>query len=136
VWNTSAENIPTSAINAIIDELNRDYAQANTDLSSVRSSFQGVIGNVGFQFCLAQVDPQGNPSTGIVRVQTSDTWFDPETQTNAMKSAPLGSPAWNTSQYLNIWVCDITSGSTGGFITVGYAYLPVGGWWAAASTGW
>jgi len=127
VWNTSAENIPTSAINAIIDELNRDYAQANTDLSSVRSSFQGVIGNVGFQFCLAQVDPQGNPSTGIVRVQTSDTWFDPETQTNAMKSAPLGSPAWNTSQYLNIWVCDITSGSTGGFITVGYAYLPVGG---------
>lgn len=127
VWNTAAENVPTSAITAIIEELNRDYSQSNTDLSSVRSSFQGVIGNVGFQFCLAQVDPQGNPTTGIVRVQTTDTWFDPDTQTNAMKSAPLGSAAWNPSQYLNIWVCDITSGSTGGFITVGYAYLPVGG---------
>lgn len=127
VWNTSAENVPASAINALIEELNRDYAQSNTDLASVRSSFQGVIGNVGFQFCLAQVDPQGNPTTGIVRVQTTDTWFDPDTQTNAMKSLPLGSPAWNPSQYLNIWVCDITDEAPGQFITVGYAYLPVGG---------
>lgn len=127
VWNTSAENVPASAINALIEELNQDYTQSNTDLSSVRSTFQGVVGNVGFQFCLAQVDPQGNPTTGIVRVQTTDPWFDPDTQTNAMKSAPLGSAAWNPSQYLNIWICDITSDAPGPFITVGYAYLPVGG---------
>ncbi|MBK9537122.1 MAG: hypothetical protein IPO10_18490 [Flavobacteriales bacterium] len=44
-----------------------------------------------------------------------------------MKEAQYGKTPWNTNQYLNIWVCDITSGATGGFITVGYAYLPVGG---------
>jgi hypothetical protein len=127
VWNTSAENVPTSAINAIIDELNRDYSQTNTDLGGVRTPFVNSIGNVGFQFCLAQVDPTGAPSTGITRTQTTATWFDPDTQTNAMKSAPLGKAPWNPNQYLNIWVCDITSQAPGGLITVGYAYLPVGG---------
>ncbi len=127
VWNTAAENVPTSAITAIIDELNRDYSQTNTDIGGVRAPFVNSIGNVGFQFCLAQVDPTGAATTGITRTQTTDTWFDPDTQTNAMKSAPLGKAPWNPDEYLNIWICDITSGATGGTITVGYAYLPVGG---------
>ena len=127
VWNTAAENVPTSAITAIIDEMNRDYSQTNPDLGGVRAPFVNSIGNVGFQFCLAQVDPTGAATTGITRTQTTDTWFDPDTQTNDMKSAPLGKTPWNPSQYLNIWICDITSGATGGTITVGYAYLPVGG---------
>jgi hypothetical protein len=127
VWNTASENVPNSAINAIIDELNRDYSQNNTDLNGVRSPFVNSIGNVGFQFCLAQVDPTGAATTGITRTQTTATWFDPDTQTNAMKSAPLGKAPWNPNQYLNIWVCDITSQAPGGLITVGYAYLPVGG---------
>jgi uncharacterized protein YfdQ (DUF2303 family) len=127
VWNTSSENVPSSAITAIIDELNRDYSQTNPDLNGVRTPFVNSIGNVGFQFCLAQVDPTGAPTTGITRTQTTDTWFDPDTQTNAMKSAPLGKAPWNPNEYLNIWICDITSGATGGTITVGYAYLPVGG---------
>jgi hypothetical protein len=127
VWNTAAENVSDATVNALIGQLNMDYSMSNPNLSSVRQTFQSVIGNVGFNFCLAQVDPNGNPTTGIVRVQTSATWFNPDTQTNAMKQAPLGSPAWNPSRYLNIWICDITSGATGGLITVGYAYLPQGG---------
>jgi hypothetical protein len=127
VWNTAAENVPDAAIQAIIDELNRDYAATNTDLSNVRSAFTGSIGNPGIQFCLAQVDPSGNATTGITRTQTTDTWFDPDTQTNDMKSPPLGRSPWNPLRYLNIWICDITSGATGGTVTVGYAYLPVGG---------
>lgn len=127
VWNTTAENIPTSAINAVMNQLNQDYSASNSNLSSVRSTFQNSIGNVGIQFCLAQVDPQGNATTGITRTQTTATWFNPDTQTNAMKSAPLGRAPWNPSQYLNIWVCDISSGASGGFVTLGYAYLPTGG---------
>ncbi len=127
VWNTSAENVPDAAINAIINELNQDYAATNSDLSNVRSSFTNSIGNPGIQFCLAQVDPNGNATTGITRTQTSDTWFDPDTETNDMKAPPTGRSPWNPQRYLNIWICDITSGATGGTVTVGYAYLPVGG---------
>lgn len=127
VYNNTAENVPTSTINALIAELNQDYSGTNSDIGSTRSQFTGVIGNVGFQFCLAQVDPNGAATTGITRTQTTDTWFDPDNQTDAMKSAPLGHAPWDTERYLNIWICDITSGAVGSEITVGYAYLPVGG---------
>ena len=127
VYNNTAENVSDAAIQAIINELNQDYSQTNADLSGVRSTFTGVIGNVGIQFCLAQFDPNGAATTGITRTQTTETWFDPDTETNAMKSAPLGKAPWDPTRYLNIWVCDITSGATGGTITVGYAYLPTGG---------
>jgi hypothetical protein len=126
IWNTSAENVPTSTINALIAELNQDYSGTNPDIASVRSQFTGVVGSAGFQFCLAQVDPSGAATTGITRTQTSDTWFDPDNQTDAMKSAPLGHAPWDTERYLNIWICDITSGAVGSEIVVGYAYLPVG----------
>lgn len=127
VWNTASENVPTATINALITELNEDYSGTNSDLGSVRPSFQGVVGNPGFQFCLAQVDPGGNATTGIVRKQTTETWFDPDNETDDMKAAPIGSQAWDPTRYLNIWICDITSGASGSTITVGYAYLPVGG---------
>ncbi len=127
VYNTPAENVPSSAIQAMIDQMNADFSQSNPDISGVRPTFNSSIGNPDIQFCLAQVDPLGNPTTGITRTPTSDTWFDPDTQTDAMKSPPLGISAWNPSQYLNIWICDISSGATGGQITLGYAYLPVGG---------
>ena len=127
VYNNTAENVPTSTINALIAEMNADYSASNSDISSVRASFTNSIGNVGFQFCLAQVDPNGNATTGIVRVQTTDTWFNPDTETDNMKYSATGSPAWDTERYLNIWICDITSGASGSTITVGYAYLPVGG---------
>lgn len=127
VYNTTAENIPQSAITAVMNQLNQDYSATNSNLGSVRSPFQNSVGNVGFQFCLAQVDPQGNTTTGITRTQTSVTWFNPDTQTNAMKTAAQGKAPWDPSRYLNVWVCDISSGATGGFVTLGYAYLPSGG---------
>ena len=127
VWNTGAENIPDASINQMVAQLNLDYQQQNTDLNQVRPAFTGVIGNVGIEFCLASVDPNGDPTTGITRTQTTETWFDPDTETDDMKSPPKGINAWDPDSYLNIWVCDITSGATGGTVTVGYAYLPVGG---------
>lgn len=127
VYNTPSENVPNSAIFAMVNEMNEDFSQSNADIGGVRSAFTSSIANVGIQFCLAQVDPMGNTTTGITRTATTDTWFDPDTQTDAMKSAPLGIAPWNTSEYLNIWICDITSGATGGSITLGFAYLPVGG---------
>ncbi|MBK6543393.1 MAG: hypothetical protein IPG10_19340 [Flavobacteriales bacterium] len=127
VWNTGAENIPDASINQMVAQLNLDYQQQNTDLNQVRPAFTGVVGNVGVAFCLASVDPNGNATTGITRTQTTETWFDPDTETDDMKSPPKGISAWDPDSYLNIWVCDITSGATGGTVTVGYAYLPTGG---------
>src|SRR5204862_6919084 len=88
--NIATENVPDAAIPALINEMNADYSQSTGDLSGVRAPFTGVIGNVGFQFCLAQIDPNGNATTGITRTQTTETWFDPDTETNDMKAPPQG----------------------------------------------
>ncbi len=127
VWNNAAENVSDALIQDMLTTLNEDYQAQNSDYDQVRATFLNDRGNPDIQFCLAQVDPNGAPTTGITRTQTTQTWFDPDAETNDMKSAPDGIAPWNTEEYLNIWICDISSGATGGFVTAGYAYLPVGG---------
>lgn len=127
VYNTPAENVSNTVIQNIITRMNEDYQATNADYDDVRPAFLASRGNPMIAFCLATVDPSGAPTEGITRTQTSQTWFDPDTETDDMKFATYGKPAWNTSDYLNIWICDITSGATGGLVTAGYAYLPVGG---------
>ncbi len=127
VWRTQQQNVSNAVINNIITELNEDYNALNSDYGNVRAPFIASRGNAQIEFCLATVDPSGNPTTGINRFQTTKTWFDPDTETDDMKFTPLGTPAWNPLKYLNIWICNISSGATGGFVTAGYAYLPQGG---------
>ncbi|MCC7503532.1 MAG: hypothetical protein IT229_13450 [Flavobacteriales bacterium] len=127
VWNISAENVSNATITDMIATMNEDYQGLNSDFGNVRATFTGAQGVPNITFCLAQFDPNGNATTGITRTQTSDTWFDPDLETNDMKSAPSGIAPWDPDRYLNIWICDIASGLGGGLITTGYAYLPVGG---------
>jgi Pregnancy-associated plasma protein-A/GEVED domain len=127
VWNSAAENVPDALILDMITTLNEDYQAQNSDYDDVRASFLDDRGNPNIEFCLATIDPEGDPTTGITRTQTGETWFDPDTETDDMKSAPDGIAGWDPYSYLNIWICDISSGATGGFVTAGYAYLPIGG---------
>lgn len=127
VWNTAAENVSDATIHNILARMNADYQAQNTDYNNVRPEFTSSRGNAQIEFCLASLDPSGGATTGITRYETSKTWFNPDTETDDMKFAPGGTPAWNTLKYLNIWICDISSGATGGLVTAGYAYLPVGG---------
>jgi hypothetical protein len=126
VWNTPAENVPAPAIAAMLEQMNADLNLGNPELASVREQFTPVLGNARIQLCLAHHDPGGAATTGIVRVQSPVIWFDPEGEPDAMKFAPLGSAAWDPVRYLNIWICDISSGA-GGNALRGYAYLPVDG---------
>lgn len=127
VWNTPSENVATALIQGMLDILNADFQAMNSDYDDVRATFLNDRGDPDIHFCLAQIDPNGSPTTGITRTQTTQTWFDPDNETNDMKSGPDGIAPWDTESYLNIWICDISSGATGGLVTTGYAYLPVGG---------
>lgn len=119
VWNTTAQNISDAAILAQLDRLNADFATSY--LSTQVSQFQAVATNTLIQFCLASTDPQGNPTTGITRTQTSVTNFG---VSDDMKSnATGGRNPWPFHSYYNIWVCHIGfNPNTGG--TAGFAYLP------------
>ncbi len=120
VWNTTAENISDARILAQLQVLNDDFRRLNADAGNTPSGFQGVAADCEVEFCLAQRDPSGNATTGIVRRQTTVTSFG--TSGNPVKfNSSGGSNAWPRDQYLNLWVCDLSSG------LLGYAQFPGGG---------
>lgn len=116
VYRTAAGNLSAARVQEQIDRLNLDYRRQNTDASQTPSEFSSIVADCEIEFCLATRDPQGNPTTGIVYVQTSQS--DIGMSNNYYSTAAGGSTAWNSSQYLNIWVCEVGGG------VLGYAYLP------------
>jgi len=110
-----AENISDAKVHKAMRELNDDYRKNNTDLADVVSSFQSIIGDANVQFRLAQIDPSGNPTTGIDRVQTIYT-DDPAGQ----YESNIKAYRWSVSKYLNIYSCK----DIGGTGLLGYSYNP------------
>lgn len=118
VYNTAAQNISDQQIFSQINQLNLDFRKLNTDWTNTPSIFQNLVADYEIEFCLATRDPNGNPTTGIIRRQTSTTSFS--TNDNVKYTASGGSDAWPRSSYLNIWVCNL------GNSLLGYAQFPGG----------
>jgi len=105
VYKNANENISDAQILSQIDILNKDFRKLNADTSVIPAPFKGLAADCEFQFCLAQLDPNGNPTTGIVRVPTT---VGPFSGNDAVKfTAQGGDNAWDRNKYLNIWVCNI-----------------------------
>lgn len=117
--NSTSQNISDELIKSQIDVLNEDFGGYNSDIIKTPPFFRGRLANdTGIRFELAKRDPNGNATNGIVRVSTTVTSFS---QNNAVKyTAQGGSNAWNSSQYLNMWVCNLGGG------LLGYAQFPGG----------
>lgn len=109
VYGNSEQNISDAKIQSQIAVLNEDF-NASNDLSSIPSVFKSLVGNAEFNFVLAVRDPNGNATTGITRTPTTVTSFS--SNGNVCFTAFGGHDAWNTKQYLNIWVCN-KSGAAG-----------------------
>lgn len=119
VWKTSAQNIPDAQILSQIDVLNEDYRRLNADTTNTPAAFEDVAADVEIQFCLASTDPDGNPTDGITRTETTVTSFS---QSNGVKyDSQGGKNAWDTELYLNMWVCNLGGG------LLGYAQFPNSG---------
>ena len=118
VYNTTAENISDAQIQSQITVLNQDFRKLNTDVANTPGAFAGLASDSNIEFCLATVDPNGNPTNGVLRVPTTATSFG--TNNTVKSSTSGGSNAWNAGKYLNMWVCDISGG------TLGYAQFPGG----------
>jgi len=117
VWNTNSENISDAQIFSQIEVLNNDFRRTNVDIINTPTVWQAIAADCEIEFCLAQTDQNGIATTGIERVQTTQTSFgmggDP-----VMSVASGGADPWDQDYYLNIWVCDLGSG------LLGYASQP------------
>ncbi len=109
-------NISDAQILSQINVLNKDYQRLNSDASLTPPEFQLVAGMLNVQFVLAKQDPEGLPTTGIVRLKgTQASWA----MADDVKLKSLS--YWNADDYLNIWVTNIDDPN--GF--VGYAKFPI-----------
>jgi hypothetical protein len=108
-------NLVTDAIvQRQIDTLNWYYGGAGAgDSLRVYTPFRTTYGRSQIRFCMAQRTPTNTATNGIERVTTSVT-FTASGATHPSATVP----AWNTRNYLNLWVVTFTDN------TLGYAYYP------------
>ena len=114
IYSKSQENISDAQIQSQLDVINEDFRRTNSDKTNKWSQ----AADTEIEFYLAQVDPNGNSTSGITRkASTKTSWGS----NDAMKKASQGGVnPWNTSEYLNMWVCNIGGG------ILGYAQFPGG----------
>jgi hypothetical protein len=86
-----------------IDILNQDFAGLNADSVRIPASFKPLFGKSKLFFMLARQNEYGEPTTGVVRTESTTTFtaFDSD---NAKKNITGGSNAWDPSKYLNMWI--------------------------------
>lgn len=119
-------NISDEQIQDGLNILNQDYNRTNPDAGSTRNTpsapFQAVAGDMNIEFKLAKIDPQGNCTNGIVRVNAPSLTYN--ANDDCKYSSNGGSDQWDMNRYLNIWVVNSIENNGGQGIILGYAYLP------------
>ncbi len=116
-------NISDAQIYSAIQALNDAYRK------TPGTPYDGNGVDTDIEFCLAQKDPSGNPTTGINRINGTGTgnyenigisYDSNEVQVKALSF-------WDNMKYYNIWVVSEIDDNNGGSGTQGYAYYPTGG---------
>ena len=106
-------NISDAQILSQIRVLNEDFRRKNADAIRTPAEFLPVAADANIEFVLAKQDPNGLPTTGIVRKQGPKTIYGPEDATLIGQTSQ-----WNPEEYLNVWVVPLVSPF------LGYATFP------------
>jgi len=100
--------LDTSVFLNQIDILNDHYQPKAVNAASIYDELKTHIGSPNIQFCLASVNPNGNPTKGIIYYNTSNSNLANQIEENgerSIKHTSLGGiDAWDPNHYLNIWV--------------------------------
>ena len=101
LYSNANENISDAQILSQIEVLNEDFRRTNSDADNKWSQ----AADMQIEFALATIDPNGNSTTGITRKSSSRSSWGTN---DAMKSSSQGGVSpWDTSEYLNMWVCQL-----------------------------
>lgn len=99
-----------------LDILNENYNQLNAP-STLYTEARNVAADPNISFYLAEEDPFGRSTTGILYYDTDDLSLgniDLQGGPRKVKNGSLGgADAWNTTKYLNIWVTPRDDGILG-----------------------
>ena len=111
--NYGEENISDAQVLDQVRILNRDFRRTNADTVNIVPAFQGMAADIEVEFRLPSIDPNGNCTNGIDRVQTMLTY-------SANNQSKIN--GWPNNKYLNVWVANSLE-NTG---AAAYAHYPGG----------
>ena len=117
----SGQNITDQTIIDQLETLNEDLSAQNPGWQNVPPRWEAIKGNPELQFCLAEVDPQGNATSGIVRHEYSNV---PDRAFIRERIKP--ETVWSTLDYYNVWILPIPGTTQFGGV-LGWAYFPFPG---------
>lgn len=118
---TNGPNVSDNQVYDQIRVLNEDYRKLNPDALPNGHPFAGLAADAEIAFCLAQRDPSGNSTDGIVRINGLERFGESDWTADDIDFILKPETQWNARQYLNIWVVKITDfGPDAG--TLGYAF--------------
>lgn len=114
IYGTDSQNVSDMQIFSQLATLNADFRKMNPDSLASSHAFYANTGDAQIEFCLAQMDPAGNPTTGITRTSTAVKGW-PDGEFDKIKStADGGKDNWDPTKYLNLYVVAL-EGTTLGF---------------------
>ncbi len=129
----SSENIPEDLIYAQLQQINDDFRRQNADTTDTPNAFKNLAVDTEIEFCLTELDPEGNETTGIIRhnidqmpdVREEDCWTTSYIDQNIVRPT-----IWDRDKYLNIYsligIDAFLNGTCQRFANLGYAQFPGG----------
>lgn len=105
IHNNGPENIHDSQIHDAIEQVNLQYRKLNPDTNQIVSAFQSIAADAQIEIRLAQIDPDGNCTSGITRT-VSELTYPGDHQVKSLIH-------WPPEKYLNIYVCFDAAGLAG-----------------------
>lgn len=99
------ENISDAQIYDAIDILNKTFRKQLPDTASIVSVFKPLHADCDIEFRLAQLDPDGNCTSGINRIASSLTYIGDHSVKSLIH--------WPPDKYLNIYVVQNAAGLAG-----------------------
>ncbi len=115
LYKNATQNISDAQINSQLAILNNDYRKLNNDFNSVVPAiFRPFAADMELVFVKANRTPAGQPTDGIVRKAVANDFNFYDNYYTAE-----GDLAWNTRNYLNIWIGNFNDPQV-----LGFALLP------------
>ncbi|MEO8590636.1 MAG: M43 family zinc metalloprotease [Flavobacteriales bacterium] len=105
IHNNGPENITDAQIYDAVRVLNQDYNKLNPDWVNVQPAFLDIVADVGIEFRLANLDPEGQCTNGITRTLSELTYVGDHETTQLIH--------WPRERYMNVWVCAVANGAAG-----------------------
>ncbi|NER12807.1 T9SS type A sorting domain-containing protein [Leptobacterium flavescens] len=96
----NGETVNYNTILNSIEQVNEEFQGLNADFNTVDPRFSGIRGTMSIEFKLATIDPDGNPTNGVVFHAARGGYGNNDGGTRAAVAAD----AWDNYKYMNVYI--------------------------------